>query len=134
MLRNSLLVLVGVSMMLASTVTARQTTASDLTGTWTGTIVFNGDTPDDDPALLKLTQKGAELTGTGGPGESQQWKIVNGKVVTTKEGVSATFSLDTGSATIAFDVKLVDSHLKGSLKAQRGTETRTGTIDVTRAK
>ena len=134
MLRTRLVAFVALVLISTTAVMARQSPTADLTGTWTGTIIFDGDTPDDDPAVLKLTHKGAELTGTGGPGESQQWKIVNGKVVTTKEGTSATFALDTGSLTIAFDLKLIDGHLKGPLKIQRGTETRTGSIDVTRAK
>ena len=122
------------AIVLAAAVTSARQSPSNLSGTWTGTLTINGDTPDDDPAHLVLKQNGTELTGTGGPGPTQQWEILKGKVATTKEGTAVTFDLDTGNMHMQFALKLVDGRLKGTVVAERGTEKRTGTLDVGRAK
>lgn len=113
---------------------ALQTPAPDLSGTWTGTMVNNADANDRDGARLVLKHSGATLTGTAGPNAEQQFEVSNAKVATTKDGTTVTFAVANDNFTIHFDLKLVDGHLKGSVRSERGTESRTGTVDFERAK
>ena len=60
--------------------------AGDVSGKYTGTI-SNGD-----PVMIILKQDGANLTGSGGPDESQQFPMRNGKV----DGDKITFEVVAG--------------------------------------
>ena len=74
---------------LAPAVTAQ--TAPDFTGKWEGTFTIqrpDGTEGDPRPVVFNLTQKGKDLTGTGGPA-NQQWKIEKGEVAAGK----ATFEM-----------------------------------------
>jgi hypothetical protein len=113
---------------------ARQTSAPNLAGTWTGFLASDVNPSDRDSVLLTLKQAGAELTGSGGPNADQQWPIQKGKVSTTKEGTTATFLVVNDTLSIQFDLKLVEGRLKGTIKAQRNGQERTGTVDLERAK
>jgi hypothetical protein len=67
--------------------------ADDATGKWSGTFTPEGR--DASGAYLVLKQSGAEVTGTAGPDENQQWTISKGKIdgnkvtaeVTRPEGI-----------------------------------------------
>jgi hypothetical protein len=113
---------------------AFQTPAPNLTGTWTGFLVSSTDPSNRDAAQFALKQSGTELTGTGGPNDSQQWVIRKGVVTTTKDGTTVTFEVQNDTLLLQFDLKLVDGHLKGGVTAERDGEKRTGTIDLERGK
>ena len=132
-----LLILPAVVVVTAVGLSAFQTKPVDLTGSWTGTFTSTTSTgePDEDPALLQLTQKGAELTGTGGPSPEQQMPLVNGKVTTVKDVTSVTFQITEGDAAISFDLKLVEGRLKGKASATLPNgQKREAVLDVGRAK
>jgi hypothetical protein len=91
--------------------------AADVTGKWSGTLAMIGaDGKPEAPnsAYMIVKQSGATLTGSGGPDESEQWPIQNGKVagnkitaeVTSPDGVlySLVLTMDgdhiTGEATV----------------------------------
>ena len=112
---------------------AQQSTAPNLTGTWTGFLTNDADSSDRDAAVFVLKQAGAELTGSGGPNENQQWALQKGKVATSKEGTTATFVVATDDMTMEFDLKLVEGRLKGTVRAQRGEQKRSGTVDLERS-
>ncbi|HXT71975.1 MAG TPA: hypothetical protein VN700_19630 [Vicinamibacterales bacterium] len=102
---------------------------TDLTGTWSGPFVMtvDGDTHDD-TALMVLTQKGAELTGTAGPTAEQQWPILKGKV----EGAAAEFDVQSDGPLVHFALKLVDGHLKGDAKAEMDGRKMSATVNLQR--
>ena len=54
--------------------------ATDLTGTWTGTLVRQDNSGGDaeTPAYVILKQNGREVTGSGGPSESEQYPLSKG--------------------------------------------------------
>src|SRR6188508_3395817 len=79
----------------ASTSFAYQTSAPDVTGTWTGTFTSTDSSgqPSEDSAYLVLKQSGVELTGTAGPRPDRQMPLANGKVATVKGVTTVTFDL-----------------------------------------
>ena len=102
---------------------------TDFTGTWSGLFVMNVDgDAHDDQAHMVLKQKGAELTGTAGPNEGEQWPITKGKV----DGATADFDVQSDGPLIHFTVKIVEGHLKGEAKADHDGHKLSGTIDLLR--
>jgi hypothetical protein len=98
---------------------ASQTAAPDLTGAWTGkfsAVLKPGAPPVEEDAFAVLTQKGAEITGTVGPGQNRQFPIKNGKVETTKDGTTVTFDEGRGDPPKHFELKLVNGQLRGTMK------------------
>ena len=135
MSRRYLLSILAAVVLVSSAGFARQTAPPDLTGTWNG-VLTSAEDPKGDAAVLILKQTGTELTGSAGPSPERQLPMLKGgKVTTTKEGTSATFAVGNETVTLHFDLKLVEGHLKGALKAERGDgQQRTGTADFERAK
>ena len=135
MSRRYLLSMLAAFVLISSSGFAQQTASPDLTGTWNG-VLTSAEDPKGDPAVLILKQKGAELTGSGGPTPDQQLPMLKGgKVTTTKEGTSAAFAIGDQTVTLTFDLKLVEGRLKGTIKAGRADgEQRAGTADFARAK
>jgi hypothetical protein len=134
---RQLLIFPAVALVTAVGLSAFQTKPVDLTGAWTGTFTSTTPTgePDEDPAHLQLTQKGAELTGTGGPSLERQMPLMNGKVATVKDVTSVTFQIAEGDAAISFDLKLVEGRLKGKASATLPNgQKREAVLDVGRAK
>lgn len=104
--------------------------AADLTGNWYGTFIIsvNGEQVDEDEAYMTLTQKGAELTGTAGPNENQQWPLQNGKV----DGAKVTFDVMADGPTLKFVLTLVDGRLKGDASASMDGQSMTAKVDIGR--
>ncbi|SPE36443.1 conserved exported hypothetical protein [Candidatus Sulfopaludibacter sp. SbA3] len=71
---------------------------TDLTGKWTG-----------GPFHLNLKQNGNKLTGTAGPGDSEQYPLLDGVI----DGDHVTFHV----GTIQFDLKVEGATIKGEMKA-----------------
>lgn len=111
---------------------AAQTTAG-FTGKWEGTFVRtmpDGSKAAPQPVVFHLTQKGAELTGTAGPGE-EQFKVEKGVV---KAG-TATFDVQSNGPMFQFTLKIVKGRLQGSMVAMRdGAVVGQATVDAARAK
>ena len=106
------------------------TAAIDLTGKWSGSILFNnpdGDTREGS-AFMDLKQNGSELTGTAGPSADEQSPIQKGKV----EGDKITFEVQTNGPLMKFELALVDGHLKGEAKAEFDGQVRKATLDLQR--
>ena len=112
--------------------------AEDFTGSWAGS--FTGAGPDGqertEQVLLKLVHKGAELTGTAGPGAEVQWKIENGKV----DGNNLSFEVQgggdasSGAPRLKFALAFAEGHLKGTVTAERGDLKLSAKVDATRVK
>lgn len=136
MLRRQFASILGALVLATSAAGALQTSAPDLTGTWTGFLIDAADSSSRDAVHMMFKQTGTELTGTAGPSVDRQWAIQKGKVATTKDGTSVTFAVQDGNnnMTLQFDMKLADGRLKGTVNAQRGDEKRSGTVDLERAK
>ena len=116
-----------VALMLALTLSA---SASDLTGTWSGSLKVAG--PDgqvqDDTIHLVLKQEGPKLTGTAGPSADQQWPIDKGIVT----GNKATLELPAMQRVFKFEIALEAEHLKGDVTLTGGGEPIKATMDATR--
>jgi hypothetical protein len=116
--------------------------AEDLSGKWSGTFVVTmGDQPaHDDTAYMIATQKGADLTGTIGPNENEQFPILKGKIATVKEAgkdvtkVSFDVQPDNGPDTAHVELAIVDGHLKGKLTAEANGQKVSAVLDLTRVK
>ena len=117
----------------ASTLSAFQAKPGDVTGVWTGTLTRSGGDPGG--AHLDLKQKGAELTGTAGPGADRQVAIANGKVTTAKGVTSVTFdATQPNGMVMKFDLKVVEGRLKGNVTAEADGKKLEAVLDVGRAK
>jgi hypothetical protein len=103
--------------------------AANLTGKWTGTFIDASEGNKSETALVNLTQDGNTITGTAGPNEGEQLPISNGKV----DGNNVTFDVKAGEVTVHFALQFIDKHLKGSAKAEANGESKSATIDLTRA-
>jgi hypothetical protein len=106
--------------------------ATDLTGKWSGSFVMTMDSGEtnEDVAFMDLKQTGKELAGTAGPNADRQWQIAKGKV----EGNKVTFEVMTEGPAIAFELTLIDGHLKGTAKASADGRTMNAVVDVQRLK
>ena len=130
---RKILVLPVALLIAASSLSAFQSKPVDVTGVWTGT--FTRSTGEQSGVHLDLKQKGAELTGTVGPGLDQQVAITNGKVTTVKDVTSVTFDATQPSGLVLqFALTVVDGRLKGNVTAEANGEKREAVIDVGRAK
>src|SRR5438105_5279599 len=85
--------------------------AADLSGRWNGAYdvtISDGDAMKG-RVYMVLTQNGSEITGTIGPDEQQQSRILNGKV----DGDRITFETQTEGPLMRFDLRLEDDHIRG---------------------
>lgn len=105
----------------------------NVSGKWTGTLNVKNENGEatDQPALLVLKQSGTEISGTGGPDENEQHAITKGSIA----GDKLLLELEVGEGrTIKIELTLADEHLKGPFSMTRDGETRTGTLNLARAK
>lgn len=123
---KTVLRVIGFTLVLATSLFAA---ADGVTGKWSGSFVItmNGETKDE-MAYMDLKQKGAELTGTAGPSQDEQWPLQNGKV----EGDKLTFDVQSGGPLIKFNLTLADGHLKGEAKAENEGRTMKAAVDLQR--
>jgi hypothetical protein len=133
MSRKTLVTILGV-FAFAATTFAFQTAAANLTGTWSGSFKPS-DSANAETVHMALKHSGKELTGTAGPTAERQFEITKGVVAQTKEGTVATFDVTgDGPMTLHFELKLVEAHLKGTVKAEQGERKLTADVDLQRAK
>ena len=102
--------------------------AGDVSGKWSGSIMPDGE-DGARPLYLIFSQDGNKLTGSGGPNESEQHPMQNGKI----EGDRLTFEVQAGKGTFVFDLKIAGDEAKGDLQFKGDSETRTGKVTLKRA-
>jgi hypothetical protein len=114
-------------------VVAAQTTAS-FTGKWEGTFTMqrpDGTEGPPRPVAFNLTQKGKQLSGTGGPPD-QQWKIEKAAVNAGK----ATFEVQQPNGPLfKFTLTIVKGRLQGEMTGERdGVVRGRAKVDAAKAK
>ena len=84
--------------------------AGDASGKWSGS--FKPDAENGSLSLYMVFQQdGGKLTGSGGPNESQQHPMQNGKI----EDNRLTFEVPAGKGTFIFDLKLAGDEITPGL-------------------
>lgn len=101
--------------------------AGEVSGKWSGTLDVDGG-EGSKPAFIVLNQDGSKLTGSGGPDESEQHPIQNGKV----EGDRLTFEVPAGKGTFVFDLRISGDEIKGDLQVKSDNETKTAKVSLKR--
>jgi hypothetical protein len=121
----------GALWLAAMTLSAADSPAN-ISGKWSGsfTVTGAGGESQHDTAFVIFQQKGTELTGSGGPDETQQWPILKGKV----EGNRITFEVQSEGPLYKVDVMLVGDHIKGDVSVVDGGQTSQAKVDLTRVK
>jgi hypothetical protein len=102
--------------------------ASDVTGTWKGTLT--PENRDAGPALVILKQTGDTVTGTVGPNESERHEIANGKVT----GGTVTFEVPREAGTMRFALTLEGDTLEGQATRERDGQQQTAKLNLKREK
>jgi hypothetical protein len=105
---------------------------TNVTGKWAGSFNAagpNGETKETG-AVLMLKQNGAEITGTVGPTEDDQFPIQKGKI----EGDKITIEADHDGHIMTFNLVLASERITGEAQMSRDGQTMKAKIDVTRKK
>ena len=102
-------------------------TAGDVSGNWSGSFKPNGE-DSSHPLYLVFKQDADKLTGSGGPNESAQHPMQNGKV----QGDRLTFEVSAGKGTFIFDLKGAGDEMSGDLQFKGEGETRTAKVSLKR--
>jgi hypothetical protein len=102
--------------------------AGTVSGKWSGAFMPDGG-ESAMPLYLIFNQDGNKLTGSGGPNESEQHPLQNGKI----EGDRLTFEVPAGKGTFVFDLKISGDEAKGDLQFKGNSETRTAKVALKRA-
>jgi hypothetical protein len=102
--------------------------AGDLTGKWSGAFKVDG-ADHNVPQLFILKQDGNKLTGSGGPDQSEQYPIENGKV----DGDRVRFELTTGEWQFTYNLKAVDAKMAGDLELKSINNGRTAKVSLSKA-
>ena len=108
--------------------TALAAFATDVTGTWRGTLTPDGRQPIS--AVLVLRQEGSTVTGTAGESEEDRQPISHG---TIKDDV-VTFELAVGESSMKFDLKLNGDDLTGGVVRERDGQLLKATLQLKRAR
>ena len=107
-------------------------TAASFTGKWEGTFTIqnpDGTAGNSNNVVFNLTQKGKELTGTGGPA-TQQWPIEKGAIDAGK----ATFEIQQPSGPLfKFTLSIVKGRLQGEMAGEANGQTRKAKVDAAKA-
>jgi hypothetical protein len=106
--------------------------ASDISGTWSGTLKVarpDGQMQDDTIHLI-LKQDGGKITGTAGPSAGEQLPIQKGVV----DGNRVTMELPVPNGAFKFAVALEGDHLTGDVTMSAGGQTMKAKMDATRTK
>jgi len=102
---------------------------ADVSGKWSGS--FKPDNEENPlPLFLVLKQDGGSLTGSGGPTETEQHPMQNGKI----DGDHLVFEVNAGKGTFYFDLKIAGDEITGGLQMKRDSVTRTAKVSLKRAK
>lgn len=122
-------VLRGVLLLLVMVLAA---SASDISGTWSGTLKIarpDGQMQDDTIHMI-LKQDGGKLTGTAGPSADEQLPIEKGVV----DGNKVTMEVPVQGGAFKFAVVLDGDHLTGDVTMSAGGQNMKAKMDATRTK
>jgi hypothetical protein len=98
-----------------------------ISGKWRGEFRPAGG--DHDVAqLITLQGSSADLKGSGGPDEAEQYPIANGHIT----GDQVHFEITTGEWKFFYDLKLSGQTLAGTLTLKSATDTRSAQVKLTR--
>ena len=103
--------------------------AGDVSGKWSGSFKPTGHEDHSHDLYIIFKQEGDRLSGSGGPNESKQHPMQNGKV----EGDRLTFEVPAGKGTFIFDLRSTGDELSGDLQFKGEGETRTAKVSLKRA-
>ena len=112
--------------LLASILFVLSAIAADLSGRWSGEILTDGETHS---LYFVLKQDGNTLTGSGGPDESEQHPMQNGKV---ESGGRMIFDVPVAKGVFHFELSPDGDGLKGNVEVRTKERTRSGTVLVKR--
>jgi hypothetical protein len=98
-----------------------------VTGKWSGSFKMEDN---DSTAVLMLKQSGADITGTVGPNEDEQFPIQKGKI----EGDKISIEVDHDGHTIKFELLLAEDRITGDAHMSADGETKNAKLDVKRVK
>ena len=108
--------------------------APSFTGKWEGQLTRvnpDGTTAPGSGTVFNFTQKGKELTGTGGPTAENQMKIEKGVV----NGNKATFEVTQPNGVLhKFTITLAKDKITGDIVSTLNGETRNGKVEATKTK
>ena len=103
---------------------------ADVSGKWSGSFMPNGEeNSNSHPLYMMLNQDGDKLTGSGGPNESEQHPMQNGKV----DGDHLTFEVPAGGGVFSFDLRIVGDEITGDLHYKGEKGDRTAKVSLKRA-
>ncbi len=106
---------------------AASTMAPDLTGKWSGSFKVDGG-DHSVPQLFLLKQDGPKLTGSGGPDQSEQYPIENGKV----DGDRVNFAVTTGEWKFTYNLKISGAKLAGELELDGVNDKRAAKVSLSK--
>jgi hypothetical protein len=101
--------------------------AANVTGRWSGRFRVDGG-DHDIPQLLILKQEGNKLIGSGGPNDTEQYPIEDGKV----NGDRVQFEITTGEWKFTYDVKADGATMKGNIELKSVNDQRTALVSLTK--
>jgi len=102
--------------------------AGDLTSKWSGSFKVDG-ADHNVPQLFIFKQDGAKLTGSGGPDQTEQYPIENGKV----DGDRVGFEITTGEWKFTYNLKASDARLAGDLDLRSVNNRRSAKVSLSKA-
>jgi hypothetical protein len=101
--------------------------AGDLTGKWSGSFKVDG-ADHDVPQLFIFKQDGNKLAGSGGPDQSEQYPIEDGRV----DGNRVRFEITTGEWKFTYSLRASDAKLAGELELKSVDNRRTAKVNLSR--
>jgi len=101
--------------------------AADVTGRWSGRFRVDGG-DHDTPQLFVLKQDGNKITGSGGPNETEQYPLENGRV----DGVRVQFEVTTGEWKFVYDLKVDGIKMAGNLELKSVNDSRIAKVSLTK--
>ena len=102
--------------------------AAGVSGEWSGTLKREGQ--EAKRVLFILKQNLDSLTGTAGPGEKQQWPIVDGKV----DGNKLTGAVDSPEGLLKLVLAKDGDRIQGEIEGNSGGQVLKGVLDLSRVK
>jgi hypothetical protein len=124
-----------ICLLLLTGLTLPAASAAELTGKWTGK--FDITTPDGqvkpDQAVMNLKLDGAQVTGTAGPNEDQQWTIRKGKLEAGKLTFEVIPDGDDEKGLLVFNLVFDGETIKGDVTGHDGDNKLSAKVDLKRA-
>jgi hypothetical protein len=101
--------------------------AADPSGKWSGSLEST-DAEGPHPLYMIFKADGDKLSGSGGPDETEQHPMENGRV----EGDRLIFSVPTDNGTLYFDLRIKADEIVGDVERKGGDEKKSGKVSLKR--